>query len=237
MKAQNLLKLKEKGLPIPFFQIVDEDKKYNKKLINSSKKYAIRSSASLEDDALTSFAGQFDTYLNISGSDIDEYLDKCFNSKNNEQVVAYAHDLGINPDTIKMQVIIQEMVQSSLSGILFTANPQGLLNEIVEDKVNTTTYYYNLTDNKYYYEGINYLTNEQIEELKLLAHRITDALGPYQDIEFAIQNNYIYILQARPITTIKGDHPLILDNSNIVESYPNITFNRFFCTYGLCRYI
>lgn len=235
MKAQNLLKLKEKGLPIPFFQIVDEDKKYNKKLINSSKKYAIRSSASLEDDALTSFAGQFDTYLNISGSDIDEYLDKCFNSKNNEQVVAYAHDLGINPDTIKMQVIIQEMVQSSLSGILFTANPQGLLNEmvivvgkglgnnIVEDKVNTTTYYYNLTDNKYYYEGINYLTNEQIEELKLLAHRITDALGPYQDIEFAIQDNHIYILQARPITTIKGDHPLILDNSNIVESYPNIT--------------
>ena len=47
--------------------------------------------------------------------------------------------------------------------------------------------------------------------------------GEYLDIEFAIEDGKVYILQVRPITTLKTDDPLIMDNSNIVESYPGIS--------------
>ena len=43
------------------------------------------------------------------------------------------------------------------------------------------------------------------------------------DIEFAIKNDHIFVLQTRPITTLKTDNPIILDNSNIVESYPGVS--------------
>ena len=43
------------------------------------------------------------------------------------------------------------------------------------------------------------------------------------DIEFAIKDNEIFILQARPITTINSKNIVILDNSNIVESYPGVS--------------
>ena len=135
-----------------------------------------------------------------------------------------------------MDVIIQEMVNAKYSGIIFTSNPQGLLNEtvivvgkglgnnIVEDKILTTTYYYNRTDKVYYYDGlIDYLNKELIEELITLSEKIKEVLGEYLDIEFAIKDNKIYILQARPITTIDTSNLVILDNSNIVESYPGIS--------------
>ena len=52
---------------------------------------------------------------------------------------------------------------------------------------------------------------------------IKKELGEYLDIEFAIYKEKIYILQARKITTINANNPLILDNSNIVESYPGLS--------------
>ena len=135
-----------------------------------------------------------------------------------------------------MNVIIQEMVQADYSGVLFTSNPQGLLNEsvivvgkglgnnVVEDKIDTTTYYYHLTDSVYYYEGKkDYLDSKMIEDLIVLSNKIKKILGDYLDIEFAIEKGKIYILQARPITTLKLEDLIILDNSNIVESYPGIS--------------
>ena len=142
----------------------------------------------------------------------------------------------MSPEDLKMDVIIQEMVQSDYSGVLFTANPQGLLNEsvivvgkglgnnVVEDKVDTTTYYYNQTDETYYSEWKkDLLESSKIEELISLSKKIQSILGEYLDIEFSIENGKIFILQARPITTLKTDFPTILDNSNIVESYPGLS--------------
>ena len=135
-----------------------------------------------------------------------------------------------------MNVIVQEMIDSEYSGVLFTSNPQGILNEsvivvgrgvgenIVQDKIQTTTYYYNLADKVYYYEGTEeYLKYEKIEELIEISSKIKDVLGECLDIEFSIKDNVIYILQARKITTLDDTNPLILDNSNIVESYPGIS--------------
>ena len=237
MKCKNLQILKEKGFNVPDFDIIKWDDRNIK--INTDKykgKYAIRSSSYLEDGEEDSFAGQFDTYLNVSPNRINDKVKKCFNSINNKNVKEYLKSKKIKTDNLKMNVIIQEMVDSKYSGVLFTSNPKGLLNEsvivvgkglgnnIVEDKILTTTYYYNTTDNIYYYDGLlDLLKKEEIEELINLSKRIKEIFGEYLDIEFAIENNKIYILQVRPITTINNEKTVILDNSNIVESYPNVS--------------
>ena len=55
------------------------------------------------------------------------------------------------------------------------------------------------------------------------ARRICEIFGERQDIEFAIKNGEVYILQSRPITTLNASHPTVLDSSNISESYPGIS--------------
>lgn len=237
MKAEYLKILKENGLPVPDFDIIyweDRNNKIDIKKYNG--KYAVRSSCNLEDGENNSFAGQFDTFLNVSSNDLEDKVSECFNSINNKSVLKYLKHNNINYSDLKMNVIIQRMVKSDYSGVLFTANPLGILNEsvivvgkglgngVVEDKVDTTTYYYNLSDNNYYYEGKNeYLDSELIEELIGLSNKIKDIFGEYLDIEFAIEKGKVYILQTRPITTIDDSNCIILDNSNIVESYPGVS--------------
>ena len=199
-------------------------------------KYAVRSSSNIEDGKNDSFAGQFDTYLNVEKEELNTKIIQCFKSLYNENVLDYVRKKTIDIKELKMNVIIQEMVQSDYSGIIFTANPQGILNEsvivvgeglgeeVVSDRIKTTSYFYNLNDNLYYFEGENdYLSKSQIEELIDISQNITKILGKYLDIEFGIFNKQVYILQARKITTIEDSNPLILDNSNIVESYPGIS--------------
>ena len=237
MKKDNLILLKAKGFNVPRFDIIEwNDRNTDIDIKKYKGKYAIRSSSYLEDGEKNSFAGQFDTYLNVSPKDINKKVKQCFNSVNNKNVLDYLRKNKIDKTNLKMDVIIQEMVNSNLSGIIFTANPQGLLNEtvivvgkglgnkIVEDRIDTTTYYYNNTDNIYYYDGKkDLLSKKQIDELLILSNRIKELLGEYIDIEFAIEKDKIYILQARPITTINDKKQVILDNSNIVESYPGVS--------------
>ena len=237
MKANNLLNLKRHKFNVPEFEIIKWEDKDKKVDISKYKGlYAIRSSCELEDNLDNSFAGQFDTYLNVKPESINKKVKECFNSINNKNIIDYLNKKNLSIEDIKMDVIIQEMVDSEYSGVLFTANPQGLLNEvvitvgkglgnnIVEDKIDTTTYYYNIIDDIYYYEGKkDLLTKELIEELINTSHKIKKVFGELLDIEFAVKNNIIYILQVRPITTLNTDNLLVLDNSNIVESYPNVS--------------
>ena len=237
MKDKNLIKLREYGFNVPEFEIIEwEDRNKKIDLSKYKGKYAIRSSSNLEDSSDNSFAGLFDTYLNVDSKDIESKVKECFNSINNKNVKEYITNKNIDISDVKMNVIIQKMVNSNYSGILFTSNPQGLLNEsvivvgrglgnnVVEDKVDTTTYYFNNTDSIYYYEGdCDYLDNDMINNLISISKDLKKYFGEYIDIEFAIENDDIYILQVRDITTIDDDNIVILDNSNIVESYPNIS--------------
>ena len=237
MKADNLKKLKENGFNVPNFIIIEwEDKDKEIDISNYSGKYAVRSSCELEDSNLDSFAGQFDTYLNVDKSDINKKVKDCFNSINKKNIKDYLEKRKISVNELKMNVIVEKMVNSDYSGIIFTANPQGLINEevivvgkglgcnVVEDKIDTTSYYYNITDDVYYYEGeYEYLNKDLIDELISTSLNIKKIFGEYLDIEFAIEDNVVYILQVRPITTLDTSKLLILDNSNIVESYPGIS--------------
>ncbi|MBQ7654575.1 MAG: phosphoenolpyruvate synthase, partial [Clostridia bacterium] len=198
--------------------------------------FAVRSSCSIEDGDKDSFAGQFDTFLNVKPCELDEKITDCFFSLFNKNVIDYMFEKSISADDIRMNVIVQKMVSSELSGIVFSANPQGLLNEsvivvgrglgenVVTDKVDTTSYYYNLTDKVFYFEGReDLLSKETVEELIEISQDISKLLFDFSDVEFAVENGEIFILQARKITTLDACDPLIFDNSNIVESYPGIS--------------
>ena len=85
---------------------------------------SVRSSATMEDLSNASFAGLYDTYLNIS--DFDEVIEKikmCWASLWTEKGILYMYDHGLNNLEGFMSVVVQQMIQAEVSGILFTANP------------------------------------------------------------------------------------------------------------------
>ena len=85
---------------------------------------AVRSSATAEDQANASFAGQLDTYLNIRGIPaLLEHIKRCWASLWTERVVAYIANQGLDHLSVSMAVVVQSMISSEVSGVLFTANP------------------------------------------------------------------------------------------------------------------
>src|SRR5438477_579762 len=85
---------------------------------------AVRSSATAEDLPGASFAGQQDTYLDVSG--VDSLLDaipRCWASLWNERAVAYRRANRVDDKRVSLAVVVQEMVDASAAGVLFTADP------------------------------------------------------------------------------------------------------------------
>ena len=232
-KASNLIKLRDNGFNVPEFDVVSEEdiNKYNPSFMADF--YSVRSSCSLEDGDELSFAGQFDTFLNVKYEDINAKIVECFNSMSEEKVGKL---LGASRSYSK-NVIVQKMIFPDVSGVIFTSNPQGLLNEmviscgrgygdnVVQDKgEEVTSYYYNTTDDVYYYEGTeDLLDRSKIKNILDTSNKMKSIFGEYIDIEFSLVKDTLYVLQVRKITTIDGTNLLVFDNSNIVESYPGIS--------------
>jgi phosphoenolpyruvate synthase/pyruvate phosphate dikinase len=85
---------------------------------------AVRSSALDEDGEGTSFAGQYDTYLNITGSEaIAEAVVKCWGSVGGERMESYRKEHGLPADSSGVAVLVQQMVAADVSGVVFSANP------------------------------------------------------------------------------------------------------------------
>lgn len=86
--------------------------------------YAVRSSATAEDLAWVSFAGQHDSYLNIVGQPaILQHISRCWASLFSERAVAYRLRNGVDHAGFAMAVIVQRMVFAQAAGVLFTADP------------------------------------------------------------------------------------------------------------------
>ena len=94
---------------------------------------AVRSSATAEDLPDLSFAGQQDTYLNVSSeSALLEAVVDCWSSLWTARAIGYRARQGISQCGLSLAVVVQCMVQSEVSGVLFTANPlTGLRSEVV----------------------------------------------------------------------------------------------------------
>lgn len=86
--------------------------------------YAVRSSATAEDLLGTSFAGQQDTYLNVNGyENLMTAIQNCWSSLFTDRAIIYRIKNGFTHEHVELSVIIQKMIFSEASGIMFTADP------------------------------------------------------------------------------------------------------------------
>jgi len=86
--------------------------------------YAVRSSATAEDQPAASFAGQQDTYLNVVGpAAILQHVSRCWAALFTERAVTYRLRTGFDHRRVQMAVVVQQMVFPQAAGILFTADP------------------------------------------------------------------------------------------------------------------
>src|SRR6266436_4007690 len=91
---------------------------------NSQVKVAVRSSATSEDLPDASFAGQQDTYLNVKGEDaLVHYVQKCWSSLYTPRAIFYREEKGFPHEKVLISVGVQKMVESEVSGVIFTLDP------------------------------------------------------------------------------------------------------------------
>ncbi len=158
--------------------------------------YAVRSSASMEDSGTLSFAGLFDTYLFVPASEVAEKVAHCWQSAFSINVQTYLKQNALNLGDVSMSVVLQEMIESEKSGVLFQSNPAGPLEEqvivagyglgegIVSDQVETDSYYCNRETgalrkqigDKHYYFRVNKAPDGGLIKAKLNATQQTTAV-------------------------------------------------------------
>ncbi|MHA1468031.1 MAG: PEP/pyruvate-binding domain-containing protein, partial [Promethearchaeota archaeon] len=211
---------------------------------------AVRSSATAEDLLNASFAGQYDTYLNLKTLDqVFQNVKNCYGSVWTSRAISYRHENNIPHIDVKLATIIQEMVLAKCAGILFTINPVsknkneliiesnfGLGESIVSGQSSPDQFtiqrerknkfkildkqigkkniavYPKTSESE---SGITYrelseqeniqpsLKNKEIIILSQIGTQIEKLFKIPQDIEWAIdQNDKIYLLQSRPITSL-----------------------------------
>ena len=205
---------------------------------------AVRSSANAEDLPELSFAGQQETFLNVRGaSEVLLAVQKCWSSLWTPQALSYRHQNGIGQESVAMAVVVQEMVPSDVSGIVFTANPAtgersevvlnssfGLGEAVVGGQVTPDTFIIDRDSGNVKQSEIGAkamqiipsteggtqsvevndtlrqkpsLTPSQCQELLSAALAIERLYNDVpQDIEWAISEGQLYILQSRPITNL-----------------------------------
>ncbi len=205
---------------------------------------AVRSSANAEDLPDMSFAGQQDTYLNVRGEKaLLAAVRNCWASLWTPRAISYRHQMGIEQEAVAMAVVVQRMVPSDVSGILFTANPAtgerseiiinasfGLGEAVVGGQVTPDTFVVDretltaketmigtkeqqivsdgdqgtrLEDIAEDERGQSSLSEDALKELASLALKVERHFdGVPQDIEWAIADGKLWLLQSRPITNL-----------------------------------
>ncbi len=187
-----------------------------KELTKPRKLYAVRSSCTKEDLGELSFAGQYQTFLFVSPEEIEAKIIACYKATYNDNIVAYCEKNHIELGDLKMSVVVQEMVDSDYSGICFTVNPTtgddktmlvemapGIGENIVSGHNAPEQYLYNWYDETTDFEASNKILDEKrLRQIGETFSRIQQHFGFPCDIEFAIKDGELYILQARKITKI-----------------------------------
>lgn len=174
---------------------------------------AVRSSAINEDSPDASFAGQYETVLGVKSRDeLEEAVKRCWLSGFSKRATTYKQERGPK-GTSDIAVLIQKLIRADAAGVAFTANPvtgakevlvsavRGLGDRLVSGSatpdewvVGETTVCTSRIE--------NVLSEDQVTRIAELAKRVENHFGPPQDIEWAMMGSEIFLLQARPITTI-----------------------------------
>ena len=126
-RASEIIRAKFMRTPLPQSLrklIVDAYNELANKVGLQNPRVAVRSSATVEDSPEASFAGQQETYLNVKGADeVVEYVKKAWASLWTARAMSYRDSLNIDHQTAYMAVIVQKMVNSRSSGVMFTIHP------------------------------------------------------------------------------------------------------------------
>ncbi|MCA9488080.1 MAG: phosphoenolpyruvate synthase [Nanoarchaeota archaeon] len=205
---------------------------------------AVRSSATTEDLAEASFAGQQDTYVNIKGNEqLLDAIKRCFASLFTSRATYYRNKKGFKLEQASLAVVVQKMINSEKSGVMFSRDPTNKTDDIIieavwglgEGIVSGT-----ITPDTYRLSQDLEIKDVQVKEKKVaikrnssgetgkiqlreerskaqvleenemkrvanFAKQLEEHYEKPQDIEFAIEDGEIYIVQTRPITTINKD--------------------------------
>ncbi|MBT4790674.1 MAG: phosphoenolpyruvate synthase [Halobacteriovoraceae bacterium] len=180
---------------------------------NSYCKLAIRSSAKSEDSKDFSFAGQNSTFLDITEkSALEAAIKSCFNSKDKHSSKAYRkHFLGSEIEA-GMNVVIQRMLTPKYSGVFFSKDPrgesdewileliEGLGEDLVSGKVTPKSFSKNNED-----QWHNIIDDvDLVMEVANTGLKVKESLGYEVDMEWAVEDGCLYVLQARPITSLRS---------------------------------
>jgi pyruvate,water dikinase len=208
---------------------------------------AVRSSATAEDLPDASFAGQQETYLNVRDEeDLFDKIRKCWSSLFTARAISYREKQGFAHDTVKLAVVVQKMVNSEVSGIMFTVDPHsgakniiieagyGLGEAIVGGEVTPDTYIVDkskmaitkkrISSQKWKYvrgpEGgtlkedvVNgddkkqKIEDARILEIAEMGRQVEIHYQRPMDMEWCIEGNKVFLVQARPITAVGGGGP------------------------------
>lgn len=103
--------------------IVKAYEELRKKTKDKNLLVAVRSSATAEDLPGASFAGQQDTYLNVTGEDLLEKVQKCWGSLFTPRATMYRVEKGFRHEDVLISVAVQQMVNSRSAGVMFTLEP------------------------------------------------------------------------------------------------------------------
>ena len=176
---------------------------------------AVRSSATGEDSADASFAGQHETILNVRGVDgvVEAVLD-CWRSASNERVAAYRKEKGIDTPA-SVAVIVQKMVDADVAAIAFGADPVsgdtevlvidaalGLGDKIASGEITPDIYHVRKKDLVVCERKGDALSDPQILDVARLVLALERENGHAVDVECAFAGGELYLLQCRPITTL-----------------------------------
>ncbi len=178
---------------------------------------AVRSSACAEDSQDASYAGQQETYLFVETfEDVLEKVVECWLSFFSERALFYRQHKG-SLDDIAMAVVVQQMVDATKAGVMFTVDPvnhrrdrvvveaaRGVGEHVVSGEV--TPDYYTL-DRKGVLKKAKVvdeqvLSESELAELVRMGLHLAELNGSPQDIEWAYDETGLFMLQSRPVTTI-----------------------------------
>jgi pyruvate,water dikinase len=206
---------------------------------------AVRSSATAEDLPDASFAGQQETFLNITREDLVDRVKRCWASLFTQRAIYYRNEQGFEHDVVDIAVVVQKMVDAEKSGVMFTSHPStgepkiiieaawGLGEAVVSGSVSPDNYVVDRENDEVLEATIadkktmmlrdeetgktveqevpddrrnaRVLDDDEIADLVDLGERAENHYDEPQDIEWAIVDGEVYMLQSRPITTISED--------------------------------
>lgn len=207
------------------------------KIINAGlSTVSFRTSALLEDGIDASFAGQYDTFLDVDygRGELDEHARRCAMSMISLRVMRYARERRIHRFDVGGSLIVQQMFHGDAAGVLFTENGTGAMS-IASSSLSANAVVEGGDAQEYILPrgaNVDSTIPKPIRRLAEITWRLEAAVGHPLDLEWAYRSNQVMILQMRPLTVQPLSVEWEWDSTNISENYPGVTLPL---TYSVIR--